>query len=340
MADTETLTTVYVSGVHSGPNPSPGVGVARSLRASWPSCRIIAVDYSSQASGLSWPDFDDRVVLPAWSPSTVDANVQFASEALASGDAAWISGLDLETWCLAHQVESPALLAPRPRALRECVKPAARAAEALGLGMPAAISMAHPHSRVHAFCRSAGWDVWVKGPWYEAIRASTWSSVLAAAAQLTSTWGRGDLLFVQAHAEGREESICFAAHCGELLGAVRMRKDAVTAEGKTWAGTITDVDPDVRERLSAWVRAVEFTGGAEVEMVRDREGTPWLLEINPRFPAWIFGATLAGCNLPSALAQASFGRREPCRARASRSFTRVVTEIEVIADRLHGGANG
>ena len=88
-----------------------------------------------------------------------------------------------------------------------------------------------------------------------------------------------------------------AAYKGELLGCVSMRKRDLTEEGKTWAGDVTEVPEEFATPLREIIRDVNWTGGAELEMVRDPEGQRWLLEWNPRFPAWVHGATIAGCNL-------------------------------------------
>ena len=37
--------TFFISGLYSGPSPSAGLGVARSLRAAFPSAHLVGVDY-------------------------------------------------------------------------------------------------------------------------------------------------------------------------------------------------------------------------------------------------------------------------------------------------------
>jgi predicted ATP-grasp superfamily ATP-dependent carboligase len=174
-----------------------------------------------------------------------------------------------------------------------------------------------------------GSDVWVKGPWYEGVRARDWQAVLSAKKRLEATWGLARPLLVQSHIEGTEESIAFCSVSGQLLDAVYMRKRDTTPEGKTWSGSIVPVPADLREQLSHFAALLSWTGGGEIEMIRDRDGQLWLLELNPRFPAWIFGATLAGFNLPSQLVlrqQNHFGSKD---FGSPFQFTRVVLEIPV-----------
>jgi diaminopimelate decarboxylase len=64
-------------------------------------------------------------------------------------------------------------------------------------------------------------------------------------------------------------------------------------------------------------------------MVRDTSGQLWLLEMNPRFPAWVHGATIAGHNLPGLLVQAASGTNARKAKPEATEFTRVVLEVPV-----------
>src|SRR4028118_1137275 len=86
-----------------------------------------------------------------------------------------------------------------------------------------------------------------------------------------------------------------------------MRKRELTEEGKTWAGDVTEVPADFVAQLRQIVRDLNWTGGAELEMVRDTGGQLWLLECNPRFPAWIYGSAIAGHNLPALMVERATG---------------------------------
>ena len=167
--------------------------------------------------------------------------------------------------------------------------------------------------------------MWLKGPYYDAARVPGWDSFVAARAALTKIWST-ERLFLQAHVSGYEESVMLAAYRGELLGCVSMRKRDITPEGKTWAGDISGVDPEYEKPLRRIVKALNWTGGGELEMVRDPAGELWLLEMNPRFPAWVHGATIAGHNLPALLVQgatgAKRGRRRPRRTSSPESSSR------------------
>ncbi|HEX8290791.1 MAG TPA: hypothetical protein VF570_03480, partial [Pyrinomonadaceae bacterium] len=106
-------------------------------------------------------------------------------------------------------------------------------------------------------------------------------------------------------------------------------KREITPEGKTWAGDVTEPPEEFVKTLRGIVRKLNWTGGAELEMVRDVEDRLWLLEWNPRYPAWIHGATIAGRNMPGLLVEAATGVPARPAAHVSEEFTRVVLEVPV-----------
>ena len=222
------------------------------------------------------------------------------------------------------------LLSPPAVGLSRITKPGVEAHKGLPLHIPPFVSTDHSDWDLHAFCRKHDWRVWLKGPYYEAVRTRSWDQFEAVRAALAKVWST-QRLFLQAHVSGYEESVMLAAYKGELLGCVSMRKRELTEEGKTWAGDVTEVPEAFAAPLREIVRDLNWTGGAELEMVRDPEGQRWLLEWNPRFPAWVHGATIAGCNLPAMLVEAATGIPAEKTTAQSEEFTRVVLEVPVRA---------
>ena len=165
---------VLLSGLHSGPNPSPGVGTARSLRAAYPDLELVGVDYSLGSSGLHWPEFDDVWVAPSWSELDLTAFADEIAARVADGSI-WLSGLDLETiWLSSRGVSPREVLVPSVAALRSVKKPAAAAAKALGLHSPPTLPLSAPASELASFGRTRGWKVWLNGPFSEAQRVGGW----------------------------------------------------------------------------------------------------------------------------------------------------------------------
>jgi diaminopimelate decarboxylase len=320
---------IYISGLYSGPNPSPGVGIARSLRQAYPHAILIGVDYSPRSSGIHWHDFDEIWLQRPWDELDLE-EYAFQIQNLLDSGAFWISGLDLETIWLANTLSKhPNLLIPPKEALQQTAKPEIQAHRDLPVQLPPYLRVsAHPDDEIHEFCRKYGWKVWIKGPYYEAYRVQTWMEFKRMCALLSNTWATDDL-FLQAHVVGYEESIAFCAYNGDLLGCVYMNKRDITPEGKTWAGQISDVPAEILAPLQRIVKRLRWTGGAELELIRELDGKLWLIEWNPRFPAWIYGATLTGHNLPALLVERASGISGKPTQRMAKQFARIVIEVPV-----------
>jgi diaminopimelate decarboxylase len=323
---------IYVSGLYAGGNPQPGVGIVRSLRQGYPQATLVGVEYSNRVAGIHYEEIDTLSLQRPWGELDLDS---YADEVRAVLDAGgmWISGSDLEAMWLGSVFPDGHhnLLAPPLSAMRRTVKPAVEAADGLPIKIPTFLSTEHSDWDLHAFCREHNWRVWLKGPYYDASRTPTWDTFTAVRTALSKVWST-QKLYLQAHVSGYEESVMLSAYQGELLGAVSMRKRDITPEGKTWAGDVSEVPPSFLEPLRRMVRATNWTGGGELEMVRDAAGQLWLIEMNPRFPAWVHGATIAGSNLPALLVQAASGVKAQSAPARSSEFTRVVLEVPVRAD--------
>ena len=73
----------------------------------------------------------------------------------------------------------------------------------------------------------------------------------------------------------------------------------LTDKGKGWAG-ITVRDPALLAVAQQFMSATHWRGPCEIELMRDKYGQYHLIEINPRFPAWVYLSAGAGMNLPYA----------------------------------------
>lgn len=320
---------IYISGLYSGTNPQPGVGIARSLRLAYPAATLIGVEYSNRCSGIHWQDFDEIWLQRPWEEINLEAHAGEIRKILDAGGL-WISSIDLEILWLAEVFPNghPNLLAPPLQALKSVAKPAIPAHQGLPVKIPTFVTTEISDWDLHAFCREHNWKVWLKGPYYEAVKTDNWTRFEEMRSLLSGAWAT-EKLFLQAHVSGYEESVTLCAYKGELIECVLMRKRDLTELSKTWAGDIGEVSEEIVEPLRKIIRRINWTGGAELEMVRDADGVLWLLECNPRFPAWIHGATITGCNLPALLVESATEVPAQKTRAAAEEFTRVVLEIPV-----------
>ncbi|WP_046527956.1 ATP-grasp domain-containing protein [Cellulomonas sp. FA1] len=117
-------------------------------------------------------------------------------------------------------------------------------------------------------------------------------------------------LLVQELLPGQEYSVdVLADSTGHVVAAVpraRLRVDS----GVAVAG-VTLLDDELVEAASAVARAVGLTSVANVQLKRDADGVPALLEVNPRFPGAMPLTIAAGVDMPSLLLDDVLGRAVP-----------------------------
>jgi diaminopimelate decarboxylase len=322
---------IFISGMHSGQNPSAGVGIAKSLRKAFPDLHIVGVDHWQGSSGLHDQAVDEVLLFPQWKQIDFRQHAEKIRSLLDEGHL-WISALDIEIYWLAQNFGThPNLLAPSGKALELTAKPMVSAFQSLNFLVPDYISAFASDLQIHSFLRKNSWQCWLKGPYHEAKRVSSWDQFLKGRESLQKSW-KTSRLFLQKHIAGNEESICFSAHQGKLLSCVQMQKRILTSEGKTWAGKVQPVSNEFYEKFKAIVRRLDWSGGGEIEFTRDLDGQCWIIECNPRFPAWIYGAALVGFNLPGKLFSDVLDRSFEEQKAVYPCFTRVVKEIPAKED--------
>src|SRR3954470_16350306 len=86
---------IYISGLYSGTNPQPGIGIARSLKQAYPDATLVGVEYSNRCSGIHWQDFDEIWLQRPWDELNLEAHAEKLKNILDAG-ALFISANDLE----------------------------------------------------------------------------------------------------------------------------------------------------------------------------------------------------------------------------------------------------
>jgi carbamoyl-phosphate synthase large subunit len=153
----------------------------------------------------------------------------------------------------------------------------------------------------------------VKGVYYGAYVCHSEADAIASFRYYESTWGLP--VIVQEHLAGDEYNVCALGDgTGAMVGAVAMRKLALTDKGKGWSG-VTIGSPALLELAAAIIRALKWRGPLEVEVIATAgemtSDSLRVIEINPRFPAWCYLTAAAGQNLPSACARLALGQTMP-----------------------------
>lgn len=338
---------VAVTGLNATDNPAPGVGVARSLRHH-PKFdgRLIGLSYDALDSGI-YADglFDDVFLMPYPSQglAAFEARLRYVHEKV---------GIDVLLPTL--DSELPGIIALQPQLRELGIKTFLPSQEQLdlrskvrlttlrdaGIRVPAAavLSDAGQLATVH---QRVPYPFYVKGVYYGAQLARSYDEASVAFHKVVAQWGVP--VIVQQAIDGEEYDVVAVGDGeGGLVGAVPMKKMLLTDKGKGWAGVAVR-DPELLDVTRAFMRATKWRGPCEIEAMRDRDGEYHLLEVNPRFPAWVYMSATAGENLPFAAMQLAAGQPlEPLGPyRAGTMFVRIsldqYTSMETFAGLAQQG---
>ncbi len=187
---------------------------------------------------------------------------------------------------------------------------------------------------IYSIPSSFKYPVVVKGIFYEAYIANNFEEALSAFNKLKVKWGFP--IIIQEYIRGDEFNVvALGDGTGTAVGAVCMRKMYITDKGKAWAG-VTILDNALLDLSKKIIEKTKWKSGMELEFIKSTEtGEYYLLEINPRFPAWVYLAPGAGQNLPYALVQLAFNKKvEPFSSYQNgkifvRSSWDLITDISV-----------
>lgn len=139
----------------------------------------------------------------------------------------------------------------------------------------------------------------IKGRFYDAYVASSYEQAGSFFYKIVAQWGYP--VIVQKFVTGTEVNVtAIGDGKGNCIGAVPMRKLYITDKGKAWSGISLEDD----ELMGISRRIIEnsrWKGGCELEFIKTKKEEYYLLEMNPRFPAWIYLANGCGQNHAEAL---------------------------------------
>lgn len=307
--------TIAVSGLNAIDSPGPGIPVIRALKESTRfDIRIVGLSYEALEPGLYMRDLvavSYQIPLPA-------AGQQVLFERLA-----WI-----------HQQEKIDFIIPNFDAeLFNFIKLEKRLKTELGISMclPSESQFeARQKAQLHAFGEANGikvpkdslvlkaadiaalrqqfsYPLVIKGKYYEASIVYNEEQALSAFYKISAKWGLP--IIAQEYVKGSEVNVtALGDGQGNTIGAVPMRKLYITDKGKAWAGITLD-DDNLLDMTRKLIAATQWKGGLELEIIRTEEDEYYLLEINPRFPAWVYLAQGAGQNHPEALVAIGLGEK-------------------------------
>ncbi|MFN4299585.1 MAG: ATP-grasp domain-containing protein [Thermaurantimonas sp.] len=147
----------------------------------------------------------------------------------------------------------------------------------------------------------------VKGKFYDAYIAYDIDQVAMYFNKIAAKWGLP--IVIQEFIKGTEVNVVGPGDGqGTIIGALPMRKTYTTDKGKAWRGITLD-DPAMMELTHKIISQTKWRGGMELELIRTADNKLYMIEINPRLPAWVYLAVAAGQNLPEALVLMALGEK-------------------------------
>jgi len=305
--------TVAVSGLNNIDSPGPGIPVIRALKESSNfDVRIIGLSYENLEPGLYMRDLVDKsysIPLPSSGTSSL-----------------------LERLSYIHNVESIDVIIPNFDAeLHSFIKLSSQLKSDFGIEtfLPTQEQFESRHKSVlynfgvenevkvpfskmiftaqeiNSLKNEFSYPLVIKGKYYDASIAATPEQAVNYFHKISAKWGLP--IIVQEFVSGNEVNVtALGDGKGNCIGAVPMRKLYITDKGKAWAG-VSLADENLIEITKRVISNSKWKGGCELEFIKSKDGEYYLLEMNPRFPAWVYLAVGCGQNHPEALVRMALG---------------------------------
>jgi len=306
--------TVAVSGLNNTDNPGPGIPVVRALRESKIfDVKIIGLAYENLEPGIYMHNIVDKVYQVPYpsigsdkllsriayihSKENIDvlipnfdaelySFISFEKKLHEMGIGTWLP--TLEQFEERHKTKLPefgkkyGILVPHSKPINNL-------------------------SEINSLVPEFSYPLLVKGKFYDAYVAFNPEQVALYFNKIATKWGVP--IIIQQFIRGTEVNvIALGDGEGNTIGAVPMRKQYITDKGKAWGGITLD-DKEMLKLCYKIIKKTQWRGGMELELIKTFDNKYFLIEINPRIPAWVYLAVGAGQNLPEAMVKLALGMK-------------------------------
>ncbi len=304
--------TLAVTGLNNTDNPGPGVPVIRAAKESEDfDVRVIGLVYENLEPGIYMEDLCDRIFqIPYPSAGSTDLierieNIHQHEKIdvlIPNFDAELFSFMKNEQRLLDQGIHT---FLPTIKQFQERDKDKLpEFGKKYGVKVPGSINMG-TLGQISEIEDKFNYPVMVKGQFYDAYEANNHDQIKQAFYKISAKWGYP--VIAQEFVKGTEVNvIALGDGKGNTIAAVPMRKQYITDKGKAWGG-ITLADERMMELTRMIIQKTKWKGGMELELIKTNSGDYYLIEINPRIPAWVYLAVGAGQNIPDALIKLALG---------------------------------
>jgi len=286
---------IAISGLNNTDNPAPGIGVAKSLIGN----KLIGLSYDANEPGIYQGIFEKVYLMPYPSLGIDELKKRLSYIKEKSNIEAVIPNLDAELpLYIKYQNEIENLGIKTYLPSLECFEmrdksKLAEFSEKLGVKHPKTIAITSLDDLYKAI-QEIGFPVMVKGNYYKAYRANNLDEAIEFYYKISNEWGFP--LLVQQVVSGIEINYVGLGDGKELVGGVGIKKLTTTDLGKVWSA-VSIKNEELFNLAKKFVENIGWRGAFEIEAISDGKDI-YLIEINPRFPAWVYFATSLEVNLP------------------------------------------
>jgi carbamoyl-phosphate synthase large subunit len=296
---------IGISGINATDNPGPGLALARSFKESRFKTTCIGLGYDANDPGhyLPWA-FDRSYLLPYPSKGWKEMSTRLQVIRSETGMGVVIPCLDAELpLYLKYREQVTALgfrtLLPTEKQFELRSKDnLAELADEIGCTYPK-IFLANSIDELYVILREkVEFPTMIKGKYYKAYKVYNGNTAVEKATEIAAEWGYP--ILVQRYIDGQDINLIgLGDGNGNLCGCVCIKKQTKTDLGKVWTA-VTIYDEPLLELAKRFCAVTKWQGPFELEAMRSGREIN-LIEINPRFPAWVYFATAVGVNLAERL---------------------------------------
>jgi len=297
---------IAVSGLNNTDNPAPGIGVAKSLKGH----NLIGLSYEASEPGIYQGIVEKVFMMPFPMLGWEDTKNRLLEIKEKTAIEAVIPNLDAELPVYIKyqkELENLGIKTYLPSLenfeMRE-KRFLAEFVEKIGLKHPKSIEISSIDELIKAI-NQLGYPIMIKGNYYKAYMANNLDEAIAYFYKISNEWGFP--LIAQQVINGVEISYLGLGDGEKLVGGLGIKKLMTTSLGKVWSA-VTIKNEALLKAANEFVEKTGWKGAFELESMAVGNEI-YLIEINPRFPAWVYFATSVGVNLPKMLVDLMNGKK-------------------------------
>ncbi len=291
---------IAISGLNATDNPAPGIPVAKSLKDEYD---VIGLSYDPNEPG-NYLDIVSKVYLMPYPSLGIDELFKRLKEIKEKEDITMIIPcLDAELpLYIKYQdkIEELGIKVVLPSEKNFELRNKNRLdklSQDLDITYPKTYEIGSI-SELEKVAKKLEYPLMVKGNYYKAYMAYNIESATESFYKISNEWGFP--ILIQQVVTGEELNLVGVGDGkGNLTGAVTIKKLTTTDIGKIWTG-ITIQHKPMMEVAKKFIAQTNWKGPFELECIVNGSDV-YMIEINPRFPAWVYFATGVGINLPKQL---------------------------------------